>query len=98
MSRATSDFLESANAANAAAQSAGGPAETVDIASVLAALEPEDVNDLATLASRLKLAVESVKPIVNGLARRGLVEFEGNSLKLSRAGERAVRYTSMTKF
>lgn len=98
MSRATSDFLEGANAANAAAQSAGEPAQGADIASILAALEPDDVNDLPTLASRLRMVVESVVPIVRELAKRGLVEFDGEQLKLSRAGERAVRYTSTAKF
>jgi DNA-binding MarR family transcriptional regulator len=99
MSRATSNFLQGANAANAAFQSAAseGAEQTTDDAAILAAVETPEVHDVNSLAVSLGVTAAIAQPIVQKLAKRGLVELVGASLKLSRAGERALRYTSMAK-
>ncbi len=100
MSRASSNFLQGANAANAAAQSARSgpdeqPPEDVDI---LAAVDLPEVSDIETLAKYLGIEETKVQPAVRKLSRLGLIDIEGEKLKLSRGGERALRYTSLAKF
>ena len=100
MSRATSNFLQGANAANAAAQSVGTdssvrPPDDVD---VLAAVDMPEVIDMTTLAKQLGVQETAVKPAVYKLRKKGLIEVKGSTLKLSRGGERALRYTSLAKF
>jgi hypothetical protein len=100
MSRATSNFLESANAANAAAKSAssGGADQAMDDAAILATVESEDIGDLPSLADHLRVTPQIAAQIAQKLAKRGLIDMDGMALKLSRAGERAVRYTSKIEF
>ncbi|HEX8512706.1 MAG TPA: hypothetical protein VF688_06315 [Allosphingosinicella sp.] len=100
MSRASSNFLQGANAANAAARSAKSdpdaqPPEDVDL---LKAVEREEVTDIATLAKHFGIDQSKVESAVGKLSKIGLLETKGGSLKLSRGGERALRYTSLAKF
>ncbi|HYD36192.1 MAG TPA: hypothetical protein VEA60_01180 [Allosphingosinicella sp.] len=100
MSRASSNFLQGANAANAAAQAAksdpgGRPPEDVD---VLAAVDLPEVNDIETLAKHFGIEETKVKSAVHKLSKLGLIDMKGVNLKLSRGGERALRYMSLAKF
>lgn len=95
MTNATSTFLQGANAANAASVSLSA-APTIDDSAVLAAINRPDVHDLASLASRLETGQSKIQPAVESLSEQGFVESDGNNLKLSEAGQRALRYMSLT--
>jgi len=98
MATATSIFLQGANAANAAmsAPSLAAPAP-VDATQVLAAIAKPQVSDLASLALALDLTQGSVRPVLETLCSEGLVAAVGDDLKLSDSGQRALRYTALSK-
>lgn len=99
MSKATSTFLQGANAANAAVSgTSASPPRVLDEAEILAAVENPEAKTLISLAGLLGVGVEVIQSKVGKLAKQGLIEVSGRSLKLSEAGERALRYTSLAKF
>ena len=100
MANATSTFLQGANAANAAMSSAATPfssAAPVDTAQVLAAISKPEVSNIETLAASLNLSVGSVEPVVEILSAEHLIDQTDHGLQLSDAGERALRYTEISK-
>ena len=99
MSKATTTFLQGANAANAAVSAAASSApQVLDDADILAAVENPEVKTIVSLAALLGVGVDAIQLTVDKLTKRGLIEVAGRSLKLSEAGERALRYTSLAKF
>lgn len=94
MANATSSFLQGANSANSASAAAAAP---LDDSAVLAAISRPDVHDLASLASRLDTGQSKVQPAVDSLLEQGFIEHDGATLKLSEAGERALRYMAITR-
>jgi DNA-binding MarR family transcriptional regulator len=99
MANATTQFLQGANAANAAVGSSSlSPEPSLDSATVLAAISKPDVSSLETLATELHVMPGSVSPIVESLSREGLIQGSGDGeLTLSESGERALRYTEISK-
>ena len=94
MANATSIFLQSANASNTAAESS--TASDIDEGAVLAAINRPDVVDLPSLAVRLDTGPTKLQPTLERLSQQGFVDVDGNNLKLSEAGERALRYMTLT--
>ncbi len=98
MTNATSNFLQGANAANAAAGSAAPSSSApVDTARVLAAISSPEVSDMRTLANALDVTPSNVSPTIDRLSRDGLViKSDDEKLELSESGERALRYTELS--
>ena len=98
MANATSTFLQGANAANAAVGSSTQSSSPVlDSAKVLAAISKPEISSLETLASELHVAPGTVSPLLESLSNDGLVQGDGDDLHLSESGERALRYTELSK-
>ena len=98
MSNAAANFLQGANAANAAmASSAAGETArpAMDENMLLGALLKLEGCDLEALASELGRPVGEVGPAVEKLSSQGLIEACEPGWKLSRAGERALRYMNL---
>jgi DNA-binding IclR family transcriptional regulator len=96
MINTTSSFLQGVIAANVSTSGATSASPPADEGAVLAAIKRDDVNDIASLAAQLETGPTKVQPTVDALAEEGLVENDGNTLRLSEAGERALRYMNIS--
>jgi len=99
MSKASANFLQGANAANAAVSAASASSQQLpDDAQILAAVDDGRVTDVVTLSSVLGVAAVIIEPLVEKLVKKGLIESTATSLVLSEAGARALRYINLAKF
>lgn len=96
MPNATSSFLQGVNAANAASQAQSGLPTGLDPTALLSRLA-KGAADVATLAASLGASPGQVLDASGALIAEHLAEKDGEFVKLSEVGERAVRYLNIAK-